>query len=160
MHTLPQLIEEDMEQLNAVLAWVLEKSRASAAIIADKGGFLIAHQGGGENLDFTTIAALASGAFMATQTIAGLIQEGEFDSVCQQGKNFSLFIQTIDENSMLLVIHSAQVGVGSVKYFAADATRRIARQMQLAQERDPSGGLDLSVLNLMDPGVLFKKREG
>lgn len=159
MHTLPQLIEEDMEQLNAVLAWVLTKSRASSAIIADKGGFLIAHQGGGGGLDFTTVAALASGAFMATQTIAGLIQEGEFDSVCQQGKQFSLFIQTVDENCMLLVIHSAQVGVGSIKYFAAEATRRIAHQMQLAQERDPSGGLDLSVLNLSNPGDLFKKRE-
>jgi predicted regulator of Ras-like GTPase activity (Roadblock/LC7/MglB family) len=158
MHTLPQLVEEDTRQFDATLEWILDKSRATAAVIADKGGFLIAHRGGGPGLDLTTIAALASGAFMATQTIAGLIEETDFDATFQQGKNSSLYIQSIDQYCMLLVIHPAAVGVGAVKYFAVEATRRIARQIQHAWQRQPEAGLDLSVLNLENPADLFKKR--
>ena len=62
MATLPQLIEEDVQQLETVLLELLEKSDATTALIIDKGGFLIAHQGDGRQFDLTTIAALASGA--------------------------------------------------------------------------------------------------
>jgi hypothetical protein len=56
------------------------------------------------------------------------------------------------------VIFRAQVGVGIVKYHAALTRRQIAAQLQVAQERDPGGGLDLSVLNLADPSDVFKRR--
>lgn len=160
MYSLPQLIEEDMEELGAALGSLLSQSHATAAAIADKGGFLITHQGGGDDLDFTSVAALASGAFMATQSIASLIEGNEFDSVCQQGQQSSLFIQSVNDCCLLLVIHPPEVGVGLVKYFAAEATRGIARQLQVAHERDPSSGMDLSVFNLQDPSGLFKKRGG
>jgi hypothetical protein len=45
-----------------------------------------------------------------------------------------------------------------VKYFSIPAGDKIARQMRAAQERDPSGGLDLSVLNLADTADLFKRK--
>jgi len=158
MATLPQLIEEDIERLDAELRELLEKSDASTALIIDKGGFLIASQGDARQFDLTTIAALASGAFMATQTIAGLVHETNFNSVYQQGEKFSLFVVCVDENCLLLVVFKAQVGVGAVKYFAAPAVKRIAVQLQIAQERDPTGGLDLSELNLADPSEVFKRR--
>jgi hypothetical protein len=60
-----------------------------------------------------------------------------------------------------LVIFKAQVSVGVVKYFAVPAAEQIAEQMRVAQERDPDGGLDLSVLNLADTTDVFKqKRSG
>jgi hypothetical protein len=59
---------------------------------------------------------------------------------------------------MLVVIFKAQVGVGAVKYFAAPAVKRIALQFQIAQDRDPGAGLDLSELNLADPSEVFKRK--
>jgi hypothetical protein len=56
------------------------------------------------------------------------------------------------------VIFKAQLSVGAIKYFAEPAVERIARQLQVAQERDPGMGLDLSVLNLADPSELFKRK--
>jgi len=70
MATLPQLIEEDINRLNAALRDFLTQTEAIAALLIDKGGFLITHQGEPGEMDFTTIGALASGAFMANQTIA------------------------------------------------------------------------------------------
>jgi predicted regulator of Ras-like GTPase activity (Roadblock/LC7/MglB family) len=158
MATLPQLIEEDIQQLEGALRELLEKSDATTALIIDQGGFLIASQGDARQFDLTTIAALASGAYMANQTIANLVHEPNFNSVYQQGEKFSMFILCVDANCMLVVIFKAQVGVGLVKYYATPAAGHIARQLQIAQERDPSGGLDLSQLNLADPSEVFKRR--
>jgi predicted regulator of Ras-like GTPase activity (Roadblock/LC7/MglB family) len=158
MASLPQLIEEDIERLDGELQDLLEKSDATTALIIDKGGFLITSQGDARQFDLTTIAALASGAYMATQTIANLVQETNFNSIYQQGEKFSMFVVCVDENCLLVVIFQAQVSVGAVKYFAEPAVKQIAAQLQIAQERDPGAGLDLSEMNLADPSDLFKKK--
>jgi len=64
----------------------------------------------------------------------------------------------VDDNCLLAVIFKATVSVGVVKYFASPAAKRIAAQLQVAQERDPAGGLDLSVLNLADPSEVFRRK--
>lgn len=159
MATLPQLIEEDVRQLEAILQELLDKSDASTALIIDKGGFLIAQEGDTRKFDLTTIAALASGAYLANQTIANLVHEVNFNSVYQQGEQFSLFVVNVDEFCLLTVIFKAHLSVGAVKYFAVPASQRIAEQLKVAQERDPNAGLDLSELNLADPSEVFKKRD-
>ena len=158
MPSLPQLIEEDIQRFDGEMRELLEKSDATTALIIDKGGFLITSQGDGRQFDLTTIAALASGAYMANQTIANLVHEAEFNSVYQQGERFSMLVIGIDENCLLVVIFKAQVSVGAVKYFGIPAVKRIAVQLQIAQERDPGGGLDLSELNLADPSEVFKRK--
>ena len=158
MLTLPQLIEEDIRQLDGSLRELLSRTDATAALIIDKGGFLITHKGDAEDFDLTTIAALSSGAYLANQTIANLVQETNFDSVYQQGEKNSMFIANIDEHCLLAVIFPVKVTVGAVKYFAVPARKRIAAQIQAAHDRDPDGGLDLSVLNVAETSDFFKRR--
>src|SRR5213083_1086496 len=155
MATLPQLIEEDVQQLETVLEELLDKSDATTALIIDKGGFLISSQGDSRQFDLTTIAALASGAYMANQTIANLVHEPNVNSVYQQGEKFSMFVVCVDEFCLLSIIFKAHLSVGVVKYFAGPSAQQIAEQLQVAQQREPNGGLDLSVLNLADPSEFF-----
>jgi predicted regulator of Ras-like GTPase activity (Roadblock/LC7/MglB family) len=158
MATLPQLLEEDIQQLDDLLREFLRNTDALTALIIDKGGFLLTHQGDSRQFDLTTIGALASGAFLANQTIANLVNEENFDSVYQQGERVSMFATNIDEHCLLVVIFKAQVGVGVVKYYATTVRERIAAQLKIAQDRDPAGGLDLSVLNIADTSGLFKRK--
>lgn len=158
MPTLPQLLEEDIQSIEDVLNDFLDKSDATVSMVIDKGGFLISHRGDARRFDLTTIAALASGAYMANQTIANLIHEDSFDSVYQQGEKNSMFVTNIDENCLLMVVFPCKIGVGIVKYHSTEARKKIARQLQVAQARDPDGGLDLSVMNMADPSELFRKR--
>lgn len=160
MPTLPQLIEEDVQRLDDILRELLTQTDATTALVIDKGGFLISSYGESRQFDLTTIAALASGAYMANQTIANLVHETHFNSVYQQGEKHSMFVLSVDEYSMLVIIFRAQVSVGVVKYFSAPAAANIAEQFQAAQQRDPSGGLDLSVLNVADTSDLFKRERG
>ncbi len=158
MPTLPQLIEEDMQRLDETLREFVAQTEATVALVIDKGGFLIAHQGDASELDLTTIGALASGAFLANQTIAGLVNENNFNSIYQQGEKSSMFVVNVDEHCLLVVIFRSQVGVGVVKFYSGMAVKQIARHLVLAQERAPGAGLDLSELNTANPQELFRKK--
>ena len=158
MATLPQLIEEDIRQLDDALAEFIRQAGAIGALIIDKGGFLITHQGDMGELDLTTIGALASGAFMASQTIAGLVNEKNFNSTFQQGEKFSLYILEVDDECLLAIIFTSQTGLGIVKYYCSSVASSIAKQLTAARVRNPDGGFDLSVLNLADPKELFRKK--
>src|SRR5256884_9902760 len=107
MSTLPQLLEEDILRLDDELRELLAKSDATTALIIDKGGFLISSQGDARQFDLTTIAALASGAYLANQTIANLVHEDNFNNVYQQGERFSMFVSAVDEFCLLAVIFKA-----------------------------------------------------
>ena len=160
MPTLPQLIEEDVQRLDEILRELLAQTDGTTALVIDKGGFLISSCGDSRQFDLTTIAALASGAYMANQTIANLVHETNFNSVYQQGEKHSMFVLSVDEFCMLVVIFRSQLSVGVIKYFSAPAAASIAEQFQSAQQRDPSGGLDLSVLNVADTADFFKRQRG
>src|ERR1043166_4158805 len=140
MATLPQLIEEDVQRLEDALRELLAQTDGTTALIIDKGGFLISSYGNSKQFDLTTIAALASGAYMANQTIANLVHETNFNSVYQQGEKFSMFVFCVDEYCLLTIIFKSHLSVGVVKYFAEPATYKIARQLQLAHERAPDAG--------------------
>jgi len=158
MGTLPQLVEEDIRQLDDTLHELLTRSDATTALVIDKAGFLITHVGGRRHFDLTSIAALASGAYAANQTIARLVREENFSSIYQQGQKYSILATNVDEHCLLVTIFKATVSVGAVKYFAAPTCARIAEQMKIAHAREPAAGLDLSALNLVDPSAIFKRR--
>ena len=160
MATLPQLLEQDIQQLDETLREFIVQTDATTALIIDKGGFLITHQGDAAHFDLTTLGALASGAFLANQTIAGLVNEENFNSIYQQGEKSSLFIVDVDEHCLLAIIFGAKSGIGVVKYYAGGAVKRIASALRTARERNPAGGIDLSVINVATPQNLFRKKEG
>jgi predicted regulator of Ras-like GTPase activity (Roadblock/LC7/MglB family) len=158
MATLPQIIEEDVRVWDGILRDFLGRTDATVALLIDKGGFLLTHQGEAGELDLTTLGALASGAFMASQTIAGLVSQKDFNYTCQQGETSNLFTVNVDEHCLLLVVFPATVGLGVVKFYSAAVVKQIARQMAVAREREPAGGLDLSEINLANPQEFFRKK--
>jgi len=158
MFTLPQLIEEDLQEINAALRDLVMKSEALSALVIDKGGFLITTQGHWDTYDSTTVAALSAGSFAANREIASLVGEPSFTHIYQQGEQHSLLVSNIDENCLLVVIFKALTGVGAVKYYAQVAVQLVAAQLLRAAERDPDNGLDLSVLNMADTSTVFHRR--
>jgi predicted regulator of Ras-like GTPase activity (Roadblock/LC7/MglB family) len=158
MATLPQLLEEDVQGLDAALKDLVGKSEATSALVLDKGGFVIGEVGDTSAFDSTTLGALAAAAYAATQGIASLVGEANFSSVYQQGENYSLLVNNVDEHCLLVVIFNAQISVGAVKYYAMGAISQIARQLQIARNRSPDEGIDLSILNLADAADMFTKR--
>jgi predicted regulator of Ras-like GTPase activity (Roadblock/LC7/MglB family) len=157
MACFPQLQDEDVQAVNSCLAEFLDKSEATAALVTAEGGFLIFQQGETGQFDATTLGALASNAFNATQAIASLIDEPSFTSIYQQGARHSMLICNVDLSTMLIVLFPASISVGSVKYYAAFTIKEIARQLGLARQRTPEI-IDLAMLNLPDSTNIFRKQ--
>jgi predicted regulator of Ras-like GTPase activity (Roadblock/LC7/MglB family) len=160
MFTLPQILEEDLSEINSALRDLVAKSESLSALVIDKGGFLITNQGHWDTFDTTTVAALSAGSFAANREIASLVGEPDFSHIYQQGNQHSLLVSNIDDNCLLVVIFKAITGVGAVKYYAQVAVKRVAEQIQRARERDPENGVDLSVLNMADTSAVFQRQAG
>lgn len=158
MPSLPQLMAEDVQEIEGALQDFLVKSEATAALVAAEGGFLIFNKGDTSQFDPTCLTALAANAFSATQAIAGLLSESSFSNVYQQGLRYSILIVQINRQHTLIVIFPAATSVGAVKYFAAFAVQTIAAQLHKARERAPEEGFDLAMLNVADASNIFRMR--
>lgn len=154
---LPQLIAEDVRELDRLLAELVSRSEASAAMIIDKAGFLINQAGDFERFDSTTLAALAAGSYAATQGMASVVSEPNFNSVYQQGENFSLLVQNIEGDTLLMVVFAAHVSVGAVKYFANTTVQLLSKRFEAARGRDPAASLDLATMNMENSSEFFRK---
>jgi len=157
---LPQLIAEDVRELDRVLGELVSRSEASAALIIDKAGFLVAQTGDFGEFDSTTLAALAAGTYAATQGMASVISEPNFTCVYQQGENFSLLVRNVDSETLVVVVFQAHVSVGAVKYFANSAVPQLAKQFEVARERNPDGAIDLAMMNMENSNEFFRKVAG
>jgi predicted regulator of Ras-like GTPase activity (Roadblock/LC7/MglB family) len=160
MPSLPQLIEEDVQEIDAALRELLAKTEATAALVAADGGFVIFQQGNLDQFDPTVLGALAANAFSATQAIAGVLSESGFSTVYQQGVHFSILICQLNRLHSLIIVFPAAVSVGAVKYFAAFTIQKITAQLAKARERLPDQGVDLAIMNMADSSEVFRMKKG
>ena len=156
--SLPQLIEEDMKQLDAVFDDYLIKSEADSVLLTAEGGFLVSTHGKTKCMDTTSIGALASNSFEANKAIAMMIGEAGFNSLYQAGDQYSLFVQSIDGFNLMVVIFPVRTAVGAIKYYAQSAREQVAKVFERARKRTP-GGLDLALLNVADSTEIFKRAQ-
>jgi predicted regulator of Ras-like GTPase activity (Roadblock/LC7/MglB family) len=152
----PQLIEEDIQFFDTVLADLIAKSEAMLAMIVEKAGYLIHQHGNAAALDTTTLATLGSNAYNATHFMAQLVDEHNFASMYQQGEAYSTLILNIDQDCILVLIFGTQQTVGSMKYYAAPVVKKIGEQLQLASARGETA-LDLSDMDPVDARSLFRR---
>jgi predicted regulator of Ras-like GTPase activity (Roadblock/LC7/MglB family) len=159
MGQFPQLIQEDIDSLDAVMRELLKKSEANIALLVEKAGYLIHQCGSQEEMDATTFATLGSNAYNAVQFMAQLVNESNFTSMYQQGEHYSTLMVNVDENSLLVIVFPTHLTVGSMKYYAAPAAKTIGERIQLASSRAPGTGIDLSDLDPTDvQAALFRKK--
>jgi predicted regulator of Ras-like GTPase activity (Roadblock/LC7/MglB family) len=158
MTGLPPLIPEDVQLFEEALDDLLLRSEAAVALIIDKGGPLISQRGAMENIDTTTVAALAAGTFCATQAIAQRIGEAGFSHIYQQGERHSLLFCDIDENLLLIVIFKANISAGAVRHFSAATVGRVGRQLLKARQRSPQESMDLVSMDVADVSSIFTKK--
>lgn len=156
---IPQLIEEDLSVLDGALQALIKRSEAGMAMLIDQAGFLITQAGEASQYDTTTLAALAAGSYAATQGMASLTQDTNFNSVYQQGDKSSLLIIGMKEHCLLVVVFNSTISVGAVKYYAANTVTQVNIQLQKARARNPDRSLDLAALNLEDTSTVFHRKK-
>ena len=110
-----ELHETDHKQLTAVLDRLRRDANAKVAFLIDKNGQQLAIAGRFDELDPTSLAALAAGNVAATDGLAKLLGENEFATAFHEGEHDSLHINVVGGKAILIVIFDEHSSLGLVR---------------------------------------------
>ena len=135
MNSIPVLTIEDVATLDGVLADFLKKAEADLTVVIDRGGNVISQFGDMSAMDVTIIAALAAGSFAATQELARRIGELEFNALYHQGNGSHIFMNSVDEDTIMITVFGRRTTVGLVRFYSA-TTAKIVSDLLKALKRN------------------------
>jgi predicted regulator of Ras-like GTPase activity (Roadblock/LC7/MglB family) len=137
MECIPVLTISDVAQIDALLQDYLQKSESDLTVIIDRGGNVISQFGDHEVMDVTIIAALAAGSFAATKELARRIGEVEFNALYHQGNGSHIFMNSVDDDTIMITIFGKETTVGLVRHYGANTSRQLGALLSSLRERPP-----------------------
>ena len=137
MNCIPALTIENVATLDGILADFLKKSDAELTVVIDRGGNVISQFGDVAVMDVTIIAALAAGSFAATQELARRIGEVEFNALYHQGNGSHIFMNSVDDDTIMITVFGPRTTVGLVRFYSAATALAVS---ELLKSLDQSGG--------------------
>jgi predicted regulator of Ras-like GTPase activity (Roadblock/LC7/MglB family) len=133
MNAIPVFTIEDVATLDGILAEFLQKAEAELTVIIDRGGNVISQYGDMTVLDVTTIAALAAGSFAATQELARRIGELEFNALYHQGNGSHIFMNSVDDDTIMITVFGPRTTVGLVRFYSSSAAQKVGELLKSLQ---------------------------
>src|SRR3954454_10348975 len=133
MNGIPVLTIQDVATLDGVLGEFLQKSEADLTVVIDRGGNVISQFGDRDVMDVTVIAALAAGSFAATRELARRIGEVEFNALYHQGNGSHMFMNSVDEDTIMITVFGPRTTVGLVRFYSAAAGQGVAALLKALQ---------------------------
>lgn len=137
MNSIPALTIENVASLDGILSDFLKKADAELTVVIDRGGNVISQFGDISVMDVTIIAALAAGSFAATKELARRIGEVEFNALYHQGNGSHIFMNSVDDDTIMITVFSSRTTVGLVRFYSATAAQAVAA---LLKSLDPNAG--------------------
>src|SRR5437762_4706963 len=134
MNAIPVLTIDDVATLDGVLADFLKKAEAELTVVIDRGGNVISQYGDMTVMDVTIIAALAAGSFAATRELARRIGEVEFNALYHQGNGSHIFMNSVDEETIMITVFGARTTVGLVRFYSTAAAQQVADLLKTLQK--------------------------
>ena len=126
MNAIPVLTIEDVATLDGVLGNFLKKTESELTIVIDRGGNVISQCGDIDVMDVTVIAALAAGSFAATRELARRIGEAEFNALYHQGNGNHMFMNSVDDETIMITVFNSRTTVGLVRFYSATTAQNVA----------------------------------
>jgi predicted regulator of Ras-like GTPase activity (Roadblock/LC7/MglB family) len=136
MNAIPVLTIEDVATLDGVLGDFLKKTEAELTVVIDRGGNVISQYGDIDVMDVTVIAALAAGSFAATRELARRIGEIEFNALYHQGNGNHMFMNSVDDDTIMITVFGSRTTVGLVRFYSAAAAQNVAGILKALQQHN------------------------
>lgn len=133
MNAIPVLTIKDVATLDGVLADFLKKAEADLTVVIDRGGNVISQYGDMTAMDVTIIAALAAGSFAATQELARRIGEVEFNALYHQGNGSHIFMNSVDEETIMITVFGPKTTVGLVRFYSTATAQSVSAILKSLQ---------------------------
>jgi len=139
MNCIPALTIENVASLDSILADFLKKADSDLTVVIDRGGNVISQFGDVLALDVTIIAALAAGSFAATKELARRIGEVEFNALYHQGDGSHIFMNSVDDNTIMITVFGQRTTVGLVRFYSAATAHSVADLLKSLGNGSESG---------------------
>ena len=136
MNAIPAFTLEDVATLDGILAEFLQKAEAELTVVIDRGGNVISQYGDISVMDVTIIAALAAGSFAATKELARRIGEVEFNALYHQGNGNHIFMNSVDDDTIMITVFGRRTTVGLVRFYSSGAAQKVADLLKSLQRDD------------------------
>jgi predicted regulator of Ras-like GTPase activity (Roadblock/LC7/MglB family) len=130
VNAIPVLTIEDVATLDGVLGDFLKKTEAALTVVIDRGGNVISQWGDMDVMDVTVIAALAAGSFAATRELARRIGEVEFNALYHQGNGNHMFMNSVDDETIMITVFGTRTTVGLVRFYSASTAQNLAEVLK------------------------------
>ncbi len=153
MDAIPILTIEDVANIDSVLQDYLQKSESDLAVIIDKGGNVISQFGDHEVMDVTIIAALAAGSFAATKELARRIGEVEFNALFHQGQGSHIFMNSVDEDTIMITVFGKDTTVGLVRFYSTSACQNLATLLRSLRDRPHENSFRFDAADLAESAM-------
>ena len=144
MNAIPVLTIEDVATLDGVLGDFLKKTEAELTVVIDRGGNVISQFGDMDLMDVTIIAALAAGSFAATKELARRIGEVEFNALYHQGNGNHMFMNSVDDETIMITLFGSRTTVGLVRFYSAATAQTVASILQSLRKDAPGTPFEAS----------------
>jgi predicted regulator of Ras-like GTPase activity (Roadblock/LC7/MglB family) len=140
------LFPEDIERLDGILAPLAGKAKLLLAVLINRDGQIITHQGSMGKVDVVSLAALVAGNTASTLAIANLVGETEFSAMYHQGRDRHIYIDAVDENTYLAVVFDNQTNVDRVRVFIRQFSQELREALAAVYNKsEDSIDLDLGI---------------
>lgn len=115
------LYGESFEQVEQLLFDLLGATGVRYCLLVDRKGFVLSHK---EALwaprppALDSVATLVAGNAAATGALAGMLGERTFSEQIHQGENGVLYVESVADKALLVLIFDSSVPLGKVKLYA------------------------------------------
>ncbi len=99
------LNKEDVTLLDQYLARYVEDTGVKLALLMNRDGHMLAHNGSIASIDLFGLCALSVGAFLSSEALAQMTGEDSFSTISHKGSRHNVFIAAVGDNHLLLTIY-------------------------------------------------------
>jgi predicted regulator of Ras-like GTPase activity (Roadblock/LC7/MglB family) len=129
------LTQRFQDEARTVLDKLRSTSFARAVLLLEKDGGISMAVGDADELDLTPFSVLSAACVSAGQELASLVGEDEFHAMVHQGKGMSVYLETVDEESLLGVVFDKKTTLGLVKLRVSKAKAKLTKIVESAREQ-------------------------
>ena len=119
------LTKQTLDEVDAVLSEMLDRSGAHTALLIDKSGQIISFQGKMDAEKVASLAALTAANYGATTAIARLFGEEEFTLLFHKGKEENIHFSNVGEECLMITIFNNNTHLGLVRLEVRKGLERI-----------------------------------
>ena len=123
------LLYEIQKKIERFLENFLVKTGARHIFLAAKSGEVLVYSGYKEEKKISTITALLAGVFNATEELAKLVEERQFNQFFIRGQKFNLFYQNVSSQFLLVVMFKEETLLGSVRVLTKKLASKLNKEL-------------------------------